>query len=989
MEIQKNSRAFKCKLAFLCVFLAVISCLFSIEFAADATGSRNLTSTQQPDGSWISNTGYRPYTEWYGASTAGIPRHQILKVYVNAEEMLYFGSSVANGAGGDIVVRKPDGSVVPAAQLDVNAVNGTGYIDTRAKELAGPNCPGGNPAGYTPLSITVDQTGIWEFEFHSVNNDQGNPAPALTTAVPFASQGTGTVAAWDITVVKIVDASPAIVPGRVFTNFLSLNMGNNFNGADGLEAKVYVLTKDGYVYQTNFNGMDPYGFIFFANNRGLINSNTNTSLYQSGVGTDNNMLPITSKGIPVQFQSPINPDTTLDSTFKIFFEVPSSDLPADIQPVPYAPGSITNFKFVGYSNDHGYVGVGGYFYFTVTKATSFQIKLDFTGLNGGIVYLANSCVEGVNRIFWDGKDGKGNDVPANTYDGKNNNIVITITAKSGEYHFPMLDVENNRNGISITMLSNPLDSNNQPSVVLPAEKTTVYYNNTSVPGITNIASQNKLEGMDSTSGASIFANNTGDFSALDLWTYYKASATQVAANIEPFVLEAPANKTNIKGFVFYDNNHDGIYSMLANDYAMPGITVELWNNSNNKKPVFLETTITDATGNYSFTNIAYTNNNNSHGDYLVRVAYPYTYPYTIATCTTGHLDQTKTINSDVWTDMLDVGFNYAKTDKKITVKKSWTISKASDASQPASVTVHLFGKNGAVTEITRDVVLSGANGWKYTYTELPKYASNETTLLVYSVTEDAISGYAPPNITTTSTSSETIYTITNTPKGRIALTKVDSDNPALTLGGAQFELWKKGPTDTWIKTQTTNAAGTILFTDLAEGTYYFKEIAAPAGYTLDAAHSISADILIEATAANYSKSITVTNTRRCSFTLTKTISAASNKDEQFLFEITGPAGAVYYSVITIPTGQVTVSQKFVDMPVGTYNIIEKNSNWRYTIVTASSQASNGTTTFSYADGKLSMLVDDSLNVNYRFTFTDSKTVNIWVSGHSNVTNTMK
>jgi len=181
----------------------------------------------------------------------------------------------------------------------------------------------------------------------------------------------------------------------------------------------------------------------------------------------------------------------------------------------------------------------------------------------------------------------------------------------------------------------------------------------------------------------------------------------------------------------------------------------------------------------------------------------------------------------------------------------------------------------------------------------------------------------------------------------------------------------------------------ILISDLAEGTYYFKEIAAPAGYILDAAHNLSADIAVAYTAADYSKSITFTNTRRCSFTLTKTIAAASNKDDQFLFEITGPAGAVYYSVITIPAGQVSISQKFVDMPVGTYIITEKNSNWRYTILTASSQASNGTTTFPYAAGKLTMPVDDSLNVNYRFSFTDSKTVNTWVSGHSNVTNSMK
>lgn len=78
--------------------------------------------------------------------------------------------------------------------------------------------------------------------------------------------------AWDITVTKLVNGSRVAVPGRVFANYLCLNLGNNKQGFGVLYSTVYVLTNDGYIYRTEFNDIDPYGFVYFANNRGLINT---------------------------------------------------------------------------------------------------------------------------------------------------------------------------------------------------------------------------------------------------------------------------------------------------------------------------------------------------------------------------------------------------------------------------------------------------------------------------------------------------------------------------------------------------------------------------------------------------------------------------------------------------------------------------------------------------------------------------------------------
>ncbi|MDR1782155.1 MAG: hypothetical protein LBR40_04060 [Bacilli bacterium] len=83
------------------------------------------------------------------------------------------------------------------------------------------------------------------------------------------------------------------------------------------------------------------------------------------------------------------------------------------------------------------------------------------------------------------------------------------------------------------------------------------------------------------------------------------------------------------------------------------------------------------------------------------------------------------------------------------------------------------------------------------------------------------------------TNTAAVTATNNIIKGGVVLTKKDDlDN---TLVGAEFELYQEnGATDTKIgSTYTTDSSGQITVTDLVPGDYYFTEISAPTGYTMD------------------------------------------------------------------------------------------------------------------------------------------------------------
>jgi len=533
----------------------------------------------------VEDGGDRPYTEWASALTAGIVRQTLLKVYVEQGETVYFGSSVPTSQNNpnDIVYRSPFGG--QNGSCDVLAT-GFGFIDTVDKETDGPSPL--KATGYTPCTFVATETGIYEFEMRAPSLT-GNPPGNLLTTAAFSTgptQNSG-VSAWDITVVDPVQGKKE---GRVFTSYVAMNMGSN-NAAPNLNSDFFIQTKDGYLYRTDMNGVDPFGFIFFSSNRGFVDADGST-LYHSTDARPDNTLNTFFGGAKVQ--RPDVPDTDTNVTHTVFFNPPdpSTLIALGIPTAPVLPPKPTNFEFVGGTGGSGNqtkVGVGGNFSFDVTIGGSYQIIIDVddNGVfgDGNDRFLQNPALPGHNYVSWDGKDSAGIDLlplPLNApYKAQ---IIIRV----GEYHFPMLDAENNPNGFIIELQNAPAP---YPTILKdingnPIDRYTVYYNDSNYTtsngtfvdlstGGTPTNPRNALLGINSltNSGEHEFNSGYGDFKGIDTWTFFPSDP--VYADIVITTTNV-ANVRATKSVQFLTDN-DGDSQLTVGDVVKYSVT---YNNMN-------------------------------------------------------------------------------------------------------------------------------------------------------------------------------------------------------------------------------------------------------------------------------------------------------------------------------------------------------------------------------------------------------------------------
>jgi uncharacterized repeat protein (TIGR01451 family) len=510
---------------------------------------------------------FRANLEWRNLRYANLlARRTLLRVYVAPNEVLLLGSSAMgvaspfNGSQGDILVYDAAAVIGLIGQETIQGAplfscsalrsstgNPTlGVITNREQELAGANTianaatgavGNGVPGGYTPCYFQPPRPGFYSVVitgpsgFQPDNSRETPPTGELAPLQTDGSQDTS-VSAWDVTVRSSL-TSTVDLTGRLFTYYLALFTGNN---GRPIEATVYTLTTDGFLYQTDLDGLDPNGFVVYGNRTGFLNSD-GTPLNRNIVATDDQLSTLLG-GVSIA-----RPE------FPLFFNPPAPEIISALSiPPPTLPVvDPRSFRFTGDAGDNNtFVSAGGTFAYSASTAHVYELVIsrdgsDFDPTNPRNRTLrGNSDVAGAVSVRWNGLDNNGDPFPV----GENYRTRVVI--RSGEYHFPLLDVENILTGGPRYRLLNPPNGLCPPQFI--ATCTTAFYddrgyrtaNRTIVgPGVNQPLEPNPpgpdnsdfTVGFNTTSTQRSFTNNFGDKKGLDLWTFYPSAAVFTALNI--------------------------------------------------------------------------------------------------------------------------------------------------------------------------------------------------------------------------------------------------------------------------------------------------------------------------------------------------------------------------------------------------------------------------------------------------------------------------
>lgn len=413
--------------------------------------------------------GWRPSIEWR-TSTYGngqLFRRTLWKVYAQQGEQILLASSAVGVSGapnnGDVLVFNP-GRVVGAigreavpAQPDFSCVaqraeagNGDrGRIASRAQELAGVN------QGYRPCFYQAPVSGIYDVVVlgpDGRNSDREVTPPGLieAEAVAFGPDQATSITAWEIMVADDPGATAADEKrGRVFAYYVALITGGN---GRPIYNDVYVVTDDGYVYAITTRGADPYGFVFYANNEGFLDTD-GTPLYRNVMARAD--LPEQDQNQLVSLQGGVN---VAPPEHPIFIQRPDPAALVGLGlPTEATTPVIANLRFAGPTGAPATaVGLGGTFSFDLLGGSGvYFVVVSRDGVNfdptlpENRVLYGRATTIGPVSIRWDGRDNEGRLFPLG------DQYRATTAVQGGEVHFPSLDMENNLEGSVVNLLNPP------------------------------------------------------------------------------------------------------------------------------------------------------------------------------------------------------------------------------------------------------------------------------------------------------------------------------------------------------------------------------------------------------------------------------------------------------------------------------------------------------------------------------------------------------
>lgn len=345
--------------------------------------------------------------------------------------------------------------------------------------------------------------------------------------------------------------------GRVFSRHYSLIQNGfgaelNFNlfvvqGEDNLDSY------EGYVWEIDANGVQPFSFQLVANSNGA----------SPNIHNDNS-ISLNSTPTP----------SMLDE-YNIYLNYPDKTVF-----LPPSQPNVTNFFYHNVcpdDNDENGYTEGGYFNFYSNGNWKYKLYIDLD--SDGEVTLnekvfQGNATSGLNRVYWDGVLPDGSTMPNGT------NVKFNLYLSDGEVHFPFVDVENRgfETGPVFTLLNTSTSDSNY-----------YYWNDVLLSGGNSTS-------MDGTLSIHTWVNDLGNGAIIDTFKYAYNDGLEKNI-IYGGECSTPDLGGNVSGYVFDDLNHNG--SKDAEEEGIKDVTIVLHNITNND----CETQRTDSNGYFLFDNI--------------------------------------------------------------------------------------------------------------------------------------------------------------------------------------------------------------------------------------------------------------------------------------------------------------------------------------------------------------------------------------------------
>lgn len=464
-----------------------------------------------------------------------------------------FGTTDAtrNANRANIKLYDPSGN-----QITLTVGNNTdvfGKIPDRTGEIAGPQLPGQTGGNrYTPIYYTATVSGVYRVDFLGTKRtDNENNRNSYVAADGNWTQPASTnyLSAWDISVARQTNSVWNWVTGRTYSRVLNMDNPSyggisgsdnaNFRPNSGFYGNFKILTRDGFIFNVNNNGMQGISFTFMSNNKGFYDTDPLVPSYKSRTAS-------TAADITDHYYDPRLQCAPEIFTQRMYYALPDPNMPE------YALGATDNdtcwlkpkraklnlgqddvvFEGADGQGEWSAGSKGGYFVFESTEGVEYNIVISPTGYATRTIhgYIQRNQIDenGVVKIYWDGKDGNGVALPVGTNPGS-----VNIQLQGAEVHFPYVDVELNHAGIIIELLNEDLDGVESDLVFWddsnladvsgygsnPSPKNNSHLPPTNSTGISS-NTNGHIWGTGSTATAGPFGDNRG----IDTWTFIKGDS---------------------------------------------------------------------------------------------------------------------------------------------------------------------------------------------------------------------------------------------------------------------------------------------------------------------------------------------------------------------------------------------------------------------------------------------------------------------------------